>query len=72
MTSSVDLHEVGEVDSCVDLGRGERTVAEELLNGPQIHTGLEQVGRERVTQGMGVEVGEIGGATDGGVEKPAY
>ena len=68
----MDLHEVGEVDPGVDLGGGKRAVAEELLDGPQIHAGLEEVGRERVTQGMGVEVSEIGGATDGGVEKPAY
>jgi hypothetical protein len=41
---------VREVDRGVDLGGRQRAVTEELLNRPQIHSCLEEVGREGVTE----------------------
>ena len=53
---------MSEVDLCVDLGRGQRAVAEKLLDHTQIHTGLEKMGRERVTQSVRMEMVEISSA----------
>ena len=41
----------------VDLSRGERRVAEELLDDPQVGTALEQVRRRTVPQAVWAEVG---------------
>src|SRR5512147_364975 len=40
----------------IDLGRGQRRVAEELLHDPDVGAPVEQVGGERVAQGVGREV----------------
>ena len=42
----------GRRDVRVDLGRGEALVAEQLLDDPQVRAALEEVGRERVAQGV--------------------
>ena len=41
------LHVPGQV--CVNLGRAQAAVAEDLLNDPQIDPGFQQVGRVRMT-----------------------
>ena len=56
MTLAMDCHQVGQVDSCVDLGGCQRGVAEEFLDRPKVHTRLEKVGGKGVSQGMGVEL----------------
>ena len=40
----------------VDLGGGDRTVAEKFLDEPQVHTFLQQHGREGVPEGVGRDV----------------
>lgn len=57
-----------EIDTRVHLRRRQRGVSEELLNRPQIHPGLEEVGGESVPKGVRVEPVEIRSAIDGGGE----
>src|SRR3954451_11977050 len=49
----------------VDLGRGDRGVAEQLLDGPEVGAAVEQVGREGVAQGVRGDA-----AVDRGVARP--
>src|SRR6266478_3874989 len=52
----VDFHQLADGGVSVFLRRGERLVAEKLLNGAKISPVGEQMRREGVTQGMRVEV----------------
>ena len=56
MTLAVHGHQVGEIDSGIDLGCCQRGVAQELLDGPKIHARLEKVSGKCMPQGMGVEL----------------
>jgi hypothetical protein len=56
MGSVIDLAEATGVDVAVSLGRGQRAVAEKLLDHAQVGAPLEQVRRERVPEP--VRVGE--------------
>ena len=49
----IGLHQAGLVDAGVDLGGREGGVAEELLDGAEVAAGLEEVGGERVAEGVG-------------------
>ena len=58
----IHSHQVCEIDVRVHLSGAEGTVTEELLYGPQVHSGLEQVAGKCVTQSVridGVEVGSV-------------
>src|ERR687885_250596 len=50
MSAVVDAAQPPAVDMRVDLRGGERAVAEEFLDRPQVSAAFEQVGRERVPQ----------------------
>jgi hypothetical protein len=51
----VDFAEAAAGEVGVDLGGGEAGVAEEFLDGAQVGAGLQQVGGEGVTQGVGAD-----------------
>ena len=63
MSEIVDLFKALDGDVGVDLGGGERGVAEQFLHTAQIGAGVEQVGGKTVTQAMrrqlGVKAAEI-------------
>src|ERR1044071_3305363 len=52
MGGLVDLQQVLGVDLGVALGGGERGVPQQLLDGPQVAAGPQQVGGEGMAQGM--------------------
>src|SRR5205085_1072636 len=52
MSAFVDLQQMRLIDFGVALGRRERGVAEEFLDGAQVAAGAEQMGGEGVAQGM--------------------
>jgi hypothetical protein len=72
VAATVDLHQVREVDTGIDLGGRQRAVTEELLDGAEIHACLQKVGGIGVAEGVRVEVVEVGGSADGLVEEAAY
>src|SRR4051794_27467361 len=45
----------------VDLGRREASVAQQLLNGPEVRAALQDVGGRRVPQAVRPDVGRAGG-----------
>jgi hypothetical protein len=54
MSLVIHLHQPSEVDMGIALGRGQRRVSQQLLDGSQIGAIFEQVGRKRVAQQVGV------------------
>ena len=64
-------HEMCQVDLGIDLCRGKRAVAEELLDCPKVHSRLQEMGGECVTQRVRVEMIEVRRAADGEVELTA-
>ena len=52
MRFAIDLDQLRGIDMSVALGRAEARVAEQLLDGPEVGAALQQVRRERVTQGV--------------------
>ena len=60
-----------QVDLCIDLCRGKGTVAEELLDRAKVHSRLQKMGGECVTQRVRVEMVEIRREAHGAVELPA-
>src|SRR5262245_25615420 len=53
---SVNIQYVLGVDVGVALGGGEAGVPQQLLDGPEVGATLEQVGRERMAQGVGAHL----------------
>lgn len=60
-----------QVDLGIDLSRGERAVAEELLDRAKVHPGFQKMRGECVSQGVWMEVIEVCRATDREVELAA-
>ena len=56
----VGLLQVGARDVRVDLGRGERGVPQELLDGHEVGPRAQQMGREGVAQGVRRDGGAFG------------
>ena len=56
MRRIIGLRELLQVEVGVALGGAEAGVAQELLDGAQIHAAVQQVGREAVAQGMGADL----------------
>src|SRR5215211_1064638 len=74
MRSVIDLAQASSVDVRVHLRRGQRAVAEQLLDHAEVGAAFEQVRRERVAQavGMGHETAQGAGikaAAAGGEEE---
>ena len=67
----MDRHQMRQVDLCIDLGCGEGAVAEEFLDRAKVHTRLQKMGGECVTQRVRVEMTEIRCMADGAVELTA-
>ena len=64
----MNFHEVGQIHLCVDLRGRQRGVAEELLNRPEVHSSLEEVGCESVPQRVRVKVVDISSSANRTVE----
>ena len=60
MKPGVDLAEPAELDAGVDLGRGDRGVAEHLLDDAQIGTPGKEVGGEAVPQRVRADIARAG------------
>ena len=69
---TMDLHQVGEVDSRVDLSRCERAVTEQFLDRTQVHSRLEEVGCKGVPQRVRMEMVEVGGSADGMIQETPH
>ena len=67
----MDRHQMSQVDLGIDLSGGEGAVAEELLDRAKIHSGLQKMGGECVSQCVRVEVVEICSAANRVVELAA-
>ena len=50
----------GDGDVCVQLGGGQRRVAQEFLDDAQVGTALEQMGCRTVSQPVGADIGRAG------------
>lgn len=67
----MNRHQMRQVDLGIDLCRGEGAVAEELLDRAKVHSRLQKMGGESVTQRVRMEMVEIRSVADGVVELPA-
>ncbi len=52
MTLAMHGHQVRQVDGCIDLGGCQRCVAQEFLDGPEVHSRLEKVSSKSVPKGV--------------------
>ena len=59
MAFSVDRHQMRQVDLGVDLSRGEGAVAEKFLDRAKIHSRLQKMGCNCVSQRVRMEVVEF-------------
>lgn len=71
VTLSVYSHQMREVDLGIDLSRGKGAVAEKFLDRPKVHSRLQKMGGEGVTERVRMEMVEICGVADGAVELTA-
>jgi len=68
---SVNRHQMGQVDLGIDLSRGKGAVAEELLDRAKVHTRLQKMSGECVTQRVRMEMVEVRSMANGVVELTA-
>ena len=61
----MDRAQPGDRDVGVELGGGQRGVAEQFLHDPQVGPALEQMGRCTVPQSVRADIGSAGDCTDG-------
>ena len=52
MRLAIDIHQAPHVQMGVALGRAELRVTEQFLDHPQVRAGAQQMGGERVPQGV--------------------
>ena len=64
-------HQVTKIDGRIDLGGCERRVPEQLLYRPEVHAGLQQMGRKSVAKGVRVERERAGTPIHRSIDKAA-
>src|SRR5262249_2015630 len=68
----IDVHQASQIDVGVALRGREARVAEQLLDGPQVRAAAEEVGGERVTEGVRARLGRRAAGDDVVCEEPRH